>query len=169
MSVFFISDLHFGHNHIHKFGHRPWAESPELHDLTLVDRINDTVKKRDKLYILGDVAWSAKGAEALADIRCQNIEVVWGNHDMPRYVLPYVQKSRGFFKYKDFWVSHCPIHPNELRGLKNIHGHVHHNIVEDSRYISVCVDSCDGYPVAFDDIECGIYTTHDTELEGEHK
>ena len=161
MSVYFISDLHLGHNHIHVFGHRPWADSPELHDLILIDRINDTVNKRDKLFILGDVAWSKPGAAKLADIRCKNIEVVWGNHDIPRYIMPYIHRSHGFFKYNGYWVSHCPMHPIELRGMQNIHGHVHHNVLADDRYVSVCVDSCNGYPVLFEDILHGTYTTHE--------
>jgi len=153
MSVYFISDLHFGHNHIHRFGHRPWADSPEEHDEVLLDRINSTVKKRAKLYVLGDVAFNLEGVEVFKRIRCANIEVLWGNHDLVKQLAPFVTRHHGFCKYKkDFWLSHCPIHPAELRGKRNIHGHVHHNVLDDCRYISVCVDSCDGYPIPFEEI-----------------
>lgn len=153
MSVFFIADLHLGHNRIHQMGHRPWALSSEGHDEILVDRINSTVDKRDKLFILGDVAFNLPGIERFKKIRCRNKEVIWGNHDLVKLLLPLIEKHSGFCKYKGYWLSHCPIHPNELRGKKNIHGHVHHNTIDDDdRYISVCVDSCDGYPVPFEQI-----------------
>ena len=154
MSVFFIADLHLGHYRIHEFGTRPWCSSAEEHDQILIDRINETVHKRDKLYILGDIAFTLEGIEAFKRIKCRNKEAIWGNHDMVKELAPLVEKFQGFCRYKkDYWLSHCPIHPAELRGKKNIHGHVHHNVLDDDRYISVCVDSCDGYPVPFDEIK----------------
>lgn len=154
MSTFFISDLHLGDNQIIEFGTRPdFGKTPQEHDAILLDRINSTVNKRDKLFILGDVAFSNTGIETFKQINCQNIEIIWGNHDPIDKLLPYTQKFHGFCKYKnDFWLSHCPIHPAELRGKKNIHGHVHHNVLNDPNYISVCVEACNGYPIDFQEI-----------------
>ena len=67
----------------------------------------------------------------------------------------------GLYKYKEFWLSHAPIHPCELRGKRNIHGHVHQNHVmdehhkRDNRYINVCVENTDGAPVSLDKIRLG--------------
>ena len=44
-------------------------------------------------------------------------------------------------KYKEFWLSHAPLHPDELRGKRNIHGHVHTASVPDTKYLNVSVDS----------------------------
>ena len=58
----------------------------------------------------------------------------------------------GLFKKYGFWLSHCPVHPNELRHKKNIHGHVHNKTVDDDRYINVCCDVVNYTPVELDKI-----------------
>jgi calcineurin-like phosphoesterase family protein len=50
-------------------------------------------------------------------------------------------------------LSHCPIHESEIgRFAKNIHGHVHENTLEDSRYINVSCEAVDYTPVLFDEL-----------------
>ena len=75
-------------------------------------------------------------------------KVILGNHDdMPiEAYRQYFQVMRGMFRYKGIWLSHPPIHPTELRGKKNIHGHTHsiemmngNNV--DERYLNVCVEA----------------------------
>ncbi|WNV47399.1 hypothetical protein ENKO_296 [Klebsiella phage fENko-Kae01] len=44
-------------------------------------------------------------------------------------------------KYKEFWLSHAPIADVELRGKRNIHGHVHAQSVPDIKYLNTSVDS----------------------------
>jgi calcineurin-like phosphoesterase family protein len=42
--------------------------------------------------------------------------------------LKYFEDVRGFLRYKQMWLSHCPIHPQELYRCKlNVHGHIHKN------------------------------------------
>jgi len=153
MSGFFTSDLHLGHRaaaHFREF------ESVDEHDDTIVHNINARVNKRDKLFILGDLAFSDKGLNRIFDINCQNIELLMGNHDKypaHRY-FKYVQKLHGFYKYKDFWLSHCPIHPNEMyRAKGNLHGHVHKTSnsprIEDPRYFNVNIDMNNMFPISF--------------------
>ena len=48
------------------------------------------------------------------------------------------------FKYKEFWLSHAPIHPAELRGRKNVHGHVHNKTIIDPNYFNLSVENCLG-------------------------
>jgi calcineurin-like phosphoesterase family protein len=75
---------------------------------------------------------------------------VLGNHD----IFPiseyqkYFTKIHGLTKYKGFWLSHAPIHSEELRGKINIHGHVHNKIIVDPRYRSVCVEALNGKPIS---------------------
>ena len=53
-------------------------------------------------------------------------------------------------------MSHAPIHPNELRGRFNLHGHVHQNSITlpdgslDDRYINCCVEMSYGIPQSLD-------------------
>jgi hypothetical protein len=44
-------------------------------------------------------------------------------------------------KYKEFWLSHAPLSEVELRGKRNIHGHVHANSLPDIKYLNTSVDS----------------------------
>lgn len=160
MSVFFTSDLHLGHYAATKFRKEFKEGDVDYHDFTIVSNINDRVHKRDKLFILGDLAFSDKGLKWADRIDCQNIELILGNHDKyptQRY-LAMGFKIHGFRKYKGLWLSHCPIHPNELyRCNGNLHGHVHANSdskpIQDKRYINVNVDMNKYYPVSFERIQ----------------
>ena len=154
-NVYFISDLHFGHDRITSF--RPdFGSCSEEHDSILIDRINSKVGKRDKLYILGDIAFNKRGVEQFKRIQSRHVEAIWGNHCDIKRLAPLVEKWHAFKEYKEFWLSHCPIHPNELRGRVNIHGHVHNKTIDDERYISVCVEACNGYPLSIDEIRAKI-------------
>jgi hypothetical protein len=61
-------------------------------------------------------------------------------------------KIYSLYKYKEFWLSHCPIHPEELRGKKNIHGHTHYHNIDDSRYFNVSMENIEYKPVNIDEI-----------------
>ena len=56
-------------------------------------------------------------------MKCR-IKLVMGNHDDHRlYKESIFEMQLPFFSYKSYWISHCPIHPQELRNRKgNIHG-----------------------------------------------
>ena len=160
MSVYVISDTHFGHNNIIKFreGFATWEE----HDQYIKESILSVVGKRDSLYILGDVCVDRKGWHNVVDIS-QNVEhlhIVLGNHDMERKQAPslqdYVDICRGVYglrKYKGMWLSHAPVHADELRGSINVHGHVHANSVPDERYFNACCEAVGYKPANLKDIE----------------
>ncbi len=59
------------------------------------------------------------------------------------------EEVHSMLKYKGMWLTHCPMHPDELRGKINIHAHVHEQTVmqgwgpwrkPDPRYVNTCVD-----------------------------
>ena len=62
----------------------------------------------------------------------------------------------GFVKYKEFWLSHCPIHPNELRGKVNIHGHVHNKTIIDCNYFNTSCENVDFKPISLENIRLQI-------------
>jgi len=152
--VYFTSDTHFGHASIVKFvGQWRKGSNSEEHDEWLIEEINKVVRKRDVLYILGDIAMGKPGTVDKRGIGWYNLskvgrlngtkKFILGNHDdmtIEAY-RQYAQIIRGMDRYKGFWLSHCPIHPQELRGRKNIHGHVHANSIPDDNYINVCVEA----------------------------
>lgn len=55
-------------------------------------------------------------------------------------------------RYKGVWLSHAPLHPDELRGKYCCHGHTHNHCIDDPRYYNVCVDQTDMKPVLFQDV-----------------
>lgn len=157
MSVFFISDLHIAHPLIAR---KRGFSSSEDHDLSIIENINRTVSKRDKLYILGDVCFSLEKMKMFHMLRVQTIEMLYGNHDKfnTQVYLQYFSKVHGFYKYKDLWLSHCPIHPQELYRVKgNVHGHIHRGLATkplgDPRYYNVNADFNGGIPVSFETIQ----------------
>jgi calcineurin-like phosphoesterase family protein len=152
---YFISDLHFDHKRIlHFSGDYRGGSTVAEHDEWLIDKINSRVGKRDFLYVLGDVAFSQEGLAKCDKLRCCNKILIPGNHDkypMLEY-LKYFQVRPGLVKYKGFWLSHAPVHPAELRDCCNVHGHVHHQSIDDDRYINVCVEALGGVPISLDEI-----------------
>ena len=80
------------------------------------------------------------------------IRLITGNHDdinsYPSSIL-----ERGLVKKYGFWLSHAPIHPDELRGFKNIYGHTHKNIIPDNRYINVCCENVGYTPISLEEIK----------------
>ena len=130
------------------------------HDETIIKNWNSVVHKRDKVFILGDITMeNSKWYFRLDELNGSKV-VILGNHDRPHDVpelLKYVDKVAGMIKYKGHWLTHAPIHPSELRGHRNIHGHIHGNYImdgnrRDKRYINACLDVHDYTPVLFTEL-----------------
>lgn len=62
-------------------------------------------------------------------------------------IVQYYDKVYSLLKYKGMWLSHAPIHPDELRGKPNVHGHCHYHEIDDPRYLNVCVEHTEMMPV----------------------
>lgn len=80
----FISDLHLGHKKILGFAgaHREGSSTDE-HDEWIVSCWNETVGKRDPVFILGDLAFSRAGLERVKSLRGQKF-LLLGNHQSLR-------------------------------------------------------------------------------------
>ncbi len=147
-----ISDLHFGHKNVHKF--RTQFESEADHRSHIIERWNDTVLKGgDTVYVLGDAAFTLDGLESFGKMKGKKI-LVRGNHDdlSIHHYLAYFDEVYGIIKYKRAWLSHAPVHPQELRGLWNVHGHVHFKTIPDSRYINVSPEEIGYAPILLPDL-----------------
>ncbi len=151
-TVRFISDLHFDHKNIPKYsGDLRHGDTVEEHDQWVIDQWNSVVTKQDVTWVLGDVSFSRAGIEKVK--RLNGVKhLILGNHDtypLKEY-LKYFNKVHGFQKYKGFWLSHAPI--KELRGIPNIHGHTHSDVVIDGRHICVSVEALQGRPISLEEI-----------------
>lgn len=158
---FLISDLHFGHERLMQrlAAWRPFA-SIEEHDQAIVDAWNAVVGKRDKVFLLGDVAMDWRIAfrmlPRLEGLKC----LVLGNHDHPK--APWrevVDEVAGLREMSGGIVlTHAPIHPAEFGGRyrANIHGHLHEKVVMDGdrpdpRYLNVSVEQLAFRPLPWDE------------------
>lgn len=154
-NIFFIADTHFGHRNICKY--RPQFKNPYEHDEYIIEQWNKTVnKKRDIVWVLGDMCILNEeyNMEYLIDRLNGYIRVITGNHCyLPYYNHPKITIENGLVSKYKIWLSHCPIHPNELRGKGfNVHGHVHENSIQDKRYINVCCEKINYTPISLDDL-----------------
>lgn len=154
MAVYAIADTHFGHNNIIRY--RTEFATIADHDNTIMENILARCGKRDSLYILGDAFVGPDSIDQLSELsrHVEYLHVVLGNHCNERKGAPNVyallahcKSVTGFKQYKDAWFSHAPIHPNSLRGLVNVHGHVHANTIDDDRYICVSCEVVNYKPV----------------------
>lgn len=151
-NIYLCSDLHIGHKNINKFrcedkGFFRGFASEQEHREWLYSNLSN-LTKRDILICLGDIAFDR---EALLDFH-ENVHCIkWlviGNHDLTLTkqtkddYFKVFDRIEGFMKYKGYWFSHAPIHPNELRGRPNIYGHVHYATLGDkSNYFNVCPEN----------------------------
>jgi calcineurin-like phosphoesterase family protein len=153
MSVWFCSDLHFGHKNIQRF--RPFVKDEADNRQQVVDCWNEVITKRDDVYVLGDAAFTMEAIDVFHDLPGRKF-LVRGNHDTcdTSAYLKVFSQVYGLFEYKEFWLSHAPIHPDELRGKVNLHGHVHYETIRrpfnpavdvrqmiDGRYFNCCVEN----------------------------
>lgn len=169
--VFLISDLHFGHKRICEFGGQTgvnyrtgdtWQEN--MH--TIIENWNSVVTKRDIVFVLGDVAFNQEGYDAVGELNGRK-KLIRGNHDnyfSTEEWLKHFETVEGIVGYKGYWLTHAPIHPNELRGKKNIHGHLHQHSIRNSytgeydpNYINVCCEAIGETPIPFEWIRDGKY------------
>lgn len=152
-TVKFIGDLHFGHNNIYLFRKELGLSSELEHREFIIDRWNSTVNKRDVVWVLGDACFKQEALPDLDRLRGTKF-LILGNHDLnTNEIRHHFDKVCGFQRYKGFWLSHCPIHPEELRGIPNIHGHVHANSLKDTKnYFNVSCENIDYKPISLAEI-----------------
>lgn len=151
-TTWFCSDLHWGHKNIGKF-RTPLVSSERENRHRIKQEWKNLVNKKDDVYIVGDFCFDMEILPEILDMPGHKKYLVRGNHDtfdLGCY-SKYFTNIYGLLKYKEFWVSHAPIHPCELRGKKNLHGHVHHASVRkstnsvddelDNRYLNLCPEN----------------------------
>lgn len=168
--VLFIGDLHFGHTKAVKF--RDEFKTIEEHDEFICTLWESSVKKNDVVYVCGDVAFTTEGLERIAKLPGRKF-LVRGNHDVfaaNRYLV-FFEDIGGLVKLKyggqRYWVSHAPIHPNELRDGINVHGHVHKATImrdykPDPRYLNVSAENIGYEPRTLDWLSTNLHPRTET-------
>ena len=151
---------------------RPWASAAEG-DAIMAANWNNTVSKGDKVYVMGDVAFTPKDLKILGYLNGTKI-LIKGNHDtlqLSQYAK-YFKDVRAYHKLDNEILSHIPIHPLSLWRAKrnaswlNIHAHLHAEEVmlaegvTDLRYFSCCVERIDYTPISIDEIRNRVAALH---------
>lgn len=126
-NVRFIGCLHFGHKAMAQYR---GFQDEYYHDEHLIESWNKVVRKKDLVFITGDITFESPEYYYQLDRLNGRKKVILGNHDRIEDVpelLKYVEGVAGMFRYKGYFLTHAPIHPNELSFCKgNIHAHIHH-------------------------------------------
>lgn len=122
--VYFIGDPHFGHSNINVF--RKQFPTEAVHRQFLMDTWTDLIRKRDVVYVMGDAAFTQDGLDSLGTLAGRKI-LIRGNHDLlpTEAYLSVFAEVYGALAWKGLWLTHIPIHPSELYGRTNVHGHCH--------------------------------------------
>lgn len=141
MSIFYISDPHFGHANIIKFDNRPFNSVEEMNQ-ALIDNWNNAVTDKDTIMILGDFCWGLEDEWiTILDQLKGSKQLILGNHDLRHMSKKLRSKFQDVKDYKEIkdngkrvLLSHYP--SLFYRGAYNpdiIHlfGHVHTTLEND--------------------------------------
>lgn len=81
--MWFTSDLHFGHYNVIEYDKRPFKNIDEMHE-TLIANWNKVVKKKQRVYVLGDFSFLNIEKTKLLLSRLNGVKIlIRGNHDRP--------------------------------------------------------------------------------------
>ncbi len=167
--VRFIGDHHFGHESCAK--RRGFKDSFEMAEY-IIKKHNSVVHKKDVTYLMGDITMHTDKWYFYLDQMNGIKKVILGNHDEAKHIpelLKYVKSVASMVRYKGVFLTHCPIHPQELeyRVSKNIHAHLHeysvvketisntrdtHKGTKDDRYIGVSCEQIDYIPKTLEEL-----------------
>jgi len=142
-NVYVIGDLHLGHRKLAEIRGFP---NTEEHDLTILNRWNETVHKRDVVYLLGDACFG--NLNALTRLNGTK-KLAMGNHDKnaSAYVDIFSQ-VRAMYQFDGCLLTHIPVHPCQFRRWElNVHGHTHSHSLDDDRYVNVSAEEINLRPV----------------------
>ncbi len=154
--IYLIADTHFGHNGISKKFRQEFS-SDQSHNDVIHNNIMAVSGKRNHLWLLGDICFKEQYFRNLWEytLYFDSVHVVLGNHEhksLPDYCVQHDIRLHGVLKKWGFWLSHAPIHPQELYRGKNIHGHVHRNTVPDPNYFNVSCENIGYRPIALQEV-----------------
>ena len=164
--IFVVSDMHFDHKNIIEYCDRPFRSVYDM-NRTLISNWNGRVRKGDRVYYLGDMAFGRKSIDFWLSRLNGEIRFIRGNHDVGghRYddvieKAEVIKEGRILLKYDghEFLLTHDPDRPPDWDGWI-IHGDKHNNsriryphIHIRNKTVNVCVEYTDYTPMNLDEI-----------------
>lgn len=149
--VYFAGDGHLKHKRICKY--RPQFSTVEEHEEAILKAF-DHVTKRDKTFFMGDWVFEKEALDIISLIPGAK-HLVLGNHDKFELIpdmLKVFDHISGDLNYKEFWLTHIPIHPTEMRGKYNIYAHTHNAFVDDWRFYCTSMEQINYKAVSLQEI-----------------
>lgn len=150
------SDLHFGHENIIRYTHRPFA-SVEAMDAALYAAWEETVGNHDPLVFIGDMAMRSAVAEhTWARVRAAAgapKHLVFGNHDLTGggelrvHGFDAVSAALCIDGDPPLLCTHMPLAAVPA-GCVNVHGHTHDEPPRATPHINVSVEQLAYRPIA---------------------
>jgi len=160
MTVYFISDTHFGHGWALRFRARPFP-SLDAMDEAMVERWNETVGPDDTIWHLGDFAQgrgAGFAARILSRLNGRKHLILGNNDDAETAALP-GWSSVGHYAeitVEGVWLvlCHYPFRTwnGMYKGAINLHGHSHGRLAPMPRQLDVGVDVWDFRPITVERI-----------------
>lgn len=173
MKTFITSDHHFDHTRMLTFSGRDgdyfrgkvFSSTEEMNEV-MIEKWNSVVSEGDKVYHLGDFCMSRNPPRIahIANALNGNKVLIRGNHDKAKLSAysdvfkdvrscHLLQTGQNSPNCTHLALSHFPIHPSSIRkSWVNVHGHTHERGSPEGRYVSVCVEVRDYFPVEFTEL-----------------
>jgi calcineurin-like phosphoesterase family protein len=130
--TFFSSDWHLGHKREFVWQARGY-NSPEAHTDGIINKVNEMVGELDHIIYVGDFCLNSleeQFEDYISRIRCQNIYMLWGNHNNPIERL---------YKNEIKKMGHgegCEVYPLRYKNIIFVGNYLELNI--DGQMINVC-------------------------------
>ena len=161
MTIWLISDTHFGHARMLTFvgldGQRvrPYWDEADVMDEDMVERWNAVVKPQDHVYHLGDVTMHKPKLSIVKRLNGHK-RLILGNHDgfdIKAYQQAGFQKIFGSRKLDNLLLTHIPVHPTSIPhwAAGNVHGHIHERDAYGPQYLNVSVERINYTPITLED------------------
>ena len=172
MTIWFSSDLHFGHNKDFIYEARGFKNIEE-HDETIIENWNSVVEPCDDVYLLGDLMLGEQdvGIENLVSLNGNIHTIIIGNHDTQNKIQLYIEElNPTYVVYADmlkagkwrFYMSHYPTVVSNYddaishKPTVNLFGHTHqkNKFYNNNPYMyNVGLDAHKCFPVNLDQIK----------------
>ena len=169
MDIWFTADSHYDHENSIKYSDRPFSNVKEMNEC-MMDKHNERVKKRDKVYHLGDFAFT-RDFNRFMEIRRRlngHMFLLRGNHDPLKFMRRATSYGGGLFGYSSvresdkikhgddvIVMSHFPMYIWDCShyGSFHLYGHVHNQVkIDHGKSMNVGVDVNDFAPVHIDEV-----------------
>jgi calcineurin-like phosphoesterase family protein len=131
-NVFFSADLHLNHTREFIYEARGYS-SPKMHTDSVLDIINQNIRRNDIFFVLGDFCLNTTREEFehnIDQIECDYIYYIWGNHNSQ---LRDAYKEAIFKNYNLSQVDLYPVTHKNITFLGN-----YSEVCVNGQYITLC-------------------------------